>query len=873
MKHSPKPPPKWALKLLHWLHPEDTLEEVEGDLAELYAYWYGHSGKRKADFRYALAVLSVLPPLVRRRQPNKFYSRSITLQPDMLRNYFTVACRNLIRHKVYSFINIAGLSVGMTCFMLIALFIQYEMSYDTQHEKAGRIYRVAQRQKGNIFRGTDRFAVTPSILAPTLKSEFPEVQAATTLQTEEISLTKEEHTYDERGLFADEAVFDVFTFTLLAGAGKEALNNPDALILTQSMARKYFAGENPIGKTIYLQDKRPLTVRGIIADIPKNQHLQFSFITYFSNIPYYEGSRDKWDSNNYLTYIVLPEKYPYQHLEQKLVSLDRYLGSYARLPFKPAFFLQPLLSIHLHSQLNVEAGANGDIRYVYLFAAIAFIILLLASINYTNLTIAQYARRTKEVGVRKVIGAQRMQLVGQFLGESFLLTITGFGLALALSHVLLPAFNHLLGQSISVDAISHYGWLAALLAAAVLLSGLSGLYPAVFLSAISPVRALKGRFLKTSRPQTGLRNSLIIGQFAASVILSIGSVVIYRQLQYMQEKELGYSREQIIYIPYTNLDIRDKIPAIRTELLRQPQIEKVSFPVSMPLNMYSETIVNDWEGNPPQADLFIYKNYVDYDFLDLFEMELKEGRNFSPEYPTDSTESYILNESAVKALGWESAQGKKFHGGKVIGVVKDFHFQPLNLAIKPLFLALRNKEYYAGGNIAIKVSTREWERTLAGVEKTLGAIVPKLTFDYRFMDEAYIKLYESEKRLGQTFTVFTALSLFIACLGLFGLVSFQVLQRTKEIGIRKVLGASVSQLVGLLSRDFIILVLFALLVAWPLAWWGMHQWLQNFAYRVEIDGWLFVLVGALVLLIAFLTVSIQTLKASRANPVDSLRNE
>jgi putative ABC transport system permease protein len=792
----------------------------------------------------------------------------------MLRNYFTIAWRNLVRNKVYSFINIVGLAIGMTCFILIALFIQYELSYDTGHEKAGQIYRVAQRQKGNEFRGTDLFAKTPAAMAPTLEAEFPEVEVATTVQVHKVLLAKENKVFSEQGLFTDEHVFDVFTFPLIEGAGKEALKDPNTIILTLSLAKKYFPHENPIGKTLLFGNEHPLTVRGIIADIPENQHFTFDYITSYKNYPYYEGNRNTWNSNNYLTYVVLQDGYNYREFEKKLVSLDKYLGSYKGLPFTPSFFLQPLLSIHLYSHVNFEMGANGNIRYVYIFASIAFVILLLASINYTNLTTAQSARRAKEVGMRKVIGAERSQLVYQLLGESLLLTLISFVLALVLANLLLPAFNQLLDQTISFGAIGTPWILVVMLIAALLISGLSGIYPAVYLSALAPIQALKGGFMKSYKQGISLRNMLVVGQFAASIVLAIGSVVIYQQLGYIQNKELGYSREQIVYVPYHDVDITQKIPAIRAALLSNPRIEKVTFPVYMPLNMISETIVKDWEGNDSQGDFFVYNNYVDYDFIDLFEITLKEGRNFSPDYPTDSVDSYILNESAVKALGWESAIGKQFRGGKIIGVVKDFHFQPLGLAIKPLFLALRKgRGAMNTEHIAIKLKTGDLENTLAAIGQTIKNFVPHIPFEYRFMDEAYAQLYQSEQRLGQAFTIFTLLALFIACMGLLGLVSQQVMQRTKEIGIRKVLGASVPGIVFLLSKDFLKLVVLALLIAVPLAWYAMSRWLEDFAYSIDLSWWMFGLAGVVALAIALITVSFQSIKAALANPVKSLRSE
>jgi putative ABC transport system permease protein len=379
--------------------------------------------------------------------------------------------------------------------------------------------------------------------------------------------------------------------------------------------------------------------------------------------------------------------------------------------------------------------------------------------------------------------------------------------------------------------------------------------------------------LKNYKGGSGLRNVLVIGQFTASIVLAIGSIVIYQQLQYVQNKKLGYNRERIIYIPYNDVDISDKFSTIRAELLKNPQIEKISFPPYMPLNMISEGIVNNWEGKNNKENLFIYRNYVDYDFIDLFEIELLEGRNFSPEYPTDFVSSYILNESALKALGWESAIGKQFQGGRVIGVAKDFHFQPFDLAIQPLFLSFRSNANNDLNNIAIKVKMDEPEKTLAYIQQTMKTIAPHFPFEYRFMDEAYNQLYKSEKRFGQAFNIFTILALFIACIGLFALVSHHLLQRTKEIGIRKLLGATTAGIVELLSKDFLKLILISVAIASPIAWWAMNKWLQDFTYRIAISWWIFLIAGVVALLLALITVSFQAIKAAIANPVKSLRTE
>ncbi len=766
------------------------------------------------------------------------------------------------------------MTIGMICFIFISLYIQYELSYDEHHEKADRIYRVSQIQKGNNFRGSNRFAVAPMPLVPTLKELFPEVQAATTLGVHDALFSLGEQTFYEQGLFADEYLFEVFTYPIKEGLGKEALRDPDAVILTESLARKYFGEESPMGKTLHFENDRPLTVKGIVADPPKNQHFDFDYITSFQNLPWYQDDLGRWGSNNYRAYIVLPEGYKYGELEAKFGTLDAYLETaYQGSAFQPKFFLQPLRDIHLRSQINFEIGANSDIRYIYFSASIALVILLLASINYMNLASARSAGRSKEVGMRKVLGAKRGQLVNQFMVESFFITFFSFGLAIGLVYFLLPLFNQLIDQQISLDLKGNRTLFAIMLSIAVVLGGLSGLYPALLSSAITPIKALKGGWLKRGKEGAFLRNILVIGQFTAAIVLAIASVVIYQQLEYIQNKKLGYSRDQVVYVPYRQVDFYERRDALRAELLKHPQIKKIAFASSLPLNMGSQGIVNTWEGNNGQEKLWIYRNYIDYDFIDLFEMSLVEGRNYSPEHPTDSTASIILNESAVKALGWESAIGKTFDKKRVIGVVKDFHFQPFDLAIEPLFLAMGTKRRSTYGNIVIKTTLKDWDNSLAHIQRTLKTFLPQIPIEHRFMDESFNQLYRSEKRFGELFTLFTGIALFIACIGLFGLVTHSILLRTKEIGIRKVLGATITDIVSLISKGFLRLVLVSAVIAVPIAGLGMGRWLQDFAYRIHLDWLIFVTVGLLALGIAFLTVSTQTIKAANKNPVHTLREE
>lgn len=867
-------PPKTALRFLRWFCREDYLEEIEGDLIEMFELQYEQSSRRANRLFFWQVLLHFRPDFIRS------FSNHPIIYTSMYQHYFKVAWRNLRRQGRYTLINLSGLTIGMTCFILIALYIQYELSYDRHHEKADRIYRVVQQQEGNTFRGTNKFAVSPEPLAPALRENFPEVEAAATIALESRLLYRGDEFLSSRLLFADKNIFDVFTIPILKGQGAEAMSDPDAILLSADLAEKHFGSEDPIGKTLLLSDEIPVTVRGVFADMPKNQHFRVEGIVAIQNMPYYQEDIGRWSSNNYWTYLALEEGADYRQLERKMSIFDDELeAAYKNLSFitNVDYLLQPLPDIHLHSNINVEIEANSDIRYVYLLGAIGLIILLLASVNYMNLATARSVRRSREVGVRKVMGALRPQLIGQLLGESLLLTIFSFVIAIVLVYLLLPVFSQLLDQAIPFDVVGN-GWLlGGLLLAAILIGSLSGLYPAWIVSAVSPVRAFQGKLTGHFRQGLNLRNILIVGQFTAAVVLAVSSVVVYQQLQYIQDKKLGFNREHIAYVPFYNEVVHQNLPTIRQELLDHPRIKKVSVSNSLILNTYNQGVVDEWEGNVEERQFGCYRYFVDEEFLDLYEIPLAAGRNFSTAYPTDSTESYLLNQSAVNAIGWtpETAIGKTFRGGKVIGVVEDFHFQPMDLKIEPLFMKFRHpaNQPVQYGNLAVKLETEDLENTLSFILGVFKEAAPRLPFEYRFLDESYDQLYASEQRLGKAFTLFTLLALFIACMGLFGLVSYQIVQRTKEIGIRKVLGASSFKLVQLLSSDFLKLVFVALLLAVPIAWYGMQQWLDNFAYRIEIRWWVFLLVAVPALVISLLTIGVQSMRAALANPVEALKEE
>lgn len=866
-------PPKFALRFLRWFCREDYLEEVEGNMIELFEQQF-QSTPHKAKWQFWWLVISHFRP-----DFIKSFRRNPIINLAMFQNYFKVAWRNLVKQKLYSLINLSGLTVGLTCFMLIALYVQYELSYDSHHEASDRIYRVVQQQEGNIFRGTDFFSVTPEPLAPALVATFPEVETAATIGLSNNLLSYQDVVTAPGNMFADERAFEIFDIRVLRGEGQEVLNDPTSILLSESLAERYFGVEDPLGKEMLFDNSRPLQVKGIFKDIPANQHFTYDCILPLKTADEYKESLGRWDWNNYWTYLVLAEGYDYQALEEKMTVFDEYtIPAYANFPFGHSkFFLQPIEDIHLHSNVNLEPGVIGDIRYVYLFLSIAFIIVLLAAINYMNLATARSVSRSREVSMRKVLGAQRKQLMTQFLGESFLLTIISFVLAIGLAYYLIPQFNQLLAQPIELTMISSYWVLVALFASAVLIGGLSGLYPAVFLSSIRPASVFRGEIFKKLGKGTSLRNILVVGQFTAAIILIIGSMVVYQQLHFIQNKKLGFNEDQVVYVPFFYKEVGEKADIIREELLRHPQIDKVSVIKNLPINSGDQGVVEDWEGNEDKQSIYCYRNYVDYDYLDLFEIELVAGRNFSLEHPTDSTQAYLLNEAAVSVLGWslQEAIGKSFRGGQVIGVVRDFHFQPMDLNIEPQFTMLRVEANNSAnfGNVTMKVKAEDLENTLAHIESVFKTIAPHLPMSYNFLDESLDQLYASEQRLGQAFNLFTMLALLIAAIGLFGLVSHSVIQRTKEIGIRKVLGASATSIVQLLSRDFLLLVLISTVIATPLAWYLMQKWLQGFAYRIELQWWLFLLAGCVVIMVAMATVSLQSLKAAWLNPVDSLKRE
>jgi putative ABC transport system permease protein len=793
----------------------------------------------------------------------------------MIRNYLTIALRNLLRQKLYSLIAIAGLAIGIAGCLLISLYVVDELSYDQYHEKANRLYRVVMQE--SAARG---IALSSAPFGPALKQEYPEVQQAVRINTEGGGPIR----YGDRQLvandifFADPAVFELFSYHFIEGDPKAALTQPNTIVLTRTLAEKLFP--NPaeaMGKTVLFANNFPSTVTGVMEDVPHNAHLRFSGLR---ALP--AGFTDGWWSLELYTYLLLPEGYDARRLEAKLPQFYRKYLAHKNENDKFQLKLQPVASIHLQSHLDHELSANGDIAYVYIFSAIAALVLLIACINYVNLVTARSARRAREVGIRKVVGSSRRQLVGQFLMESALVVGVAGVLAMGIAHLWLPQFNAFTGKAVSLSALTKGYYVAGLPGGAVVLALISGFYPALYLSRFKPVVVLKGAFVH-GRAGLFFRQALVVFQFAVSLAMIISTLVVYRQLQYMNKRDLGFRKEQLLTLHINDRAARLKVPVIRQQLLKNPAVLGVAA-ASNPIgnnDISAAGFYFEEDGKMPGATRKAQRFLVDYDFLSTMGVVLLQGRNFSPVMRSDSAAAVLVNETLVKRLGWHEPLGKRVAyfidneghtaEAKVVGVIKDFHIYSLQHQIEPLVLRLAPPADQ--DNLYIRIRPEHTQATLAYIRQTYRQFDPDPHFEANFLDQNFARQYEAEERRGQVFLVFALFAIGIACLGLFGLVAFTAEQRTKEIGIRKVLGASVTGIVALLSKDFIKLVVIAFVIATPPAWYAMHKWLQNFAYQIDLEWWLVGLAGGLTLLVAFATVSYQSLKAALANPVDSLRSE
>ncbi len=771
------------------------------------------------------------------------------------------------------------------CCILIFLYVDYELNYDRYHENAEEIYRVVMKQPGNVFQGSDMFNATTGLLAPTLKTEYPEVVRATRIgklggffSNKEILINYKENSYLENKFFlVDPEFLMIFTFPLIAGDPETALNEPFTILITQSMVKKYFGDEYPVGKTLNIDKKHDYQVTGILKDIPEDSHFKFDFLTSLATGYSLWGRKniDRWIGNNWFkTYVQLQNKTDPRELENKLPAfVQKYIGA----DTNTHFYLQPLTAIHLHGNINFEIEPNGDIRLVYLFSAIGLFILLIACFNYMNLSTARSAIRSKEIGIRKVVGASRSSLIWQFLGESLLFALIALVHAVIFVVLILPVYGNLINKEIGLDFSTSYRIFVYLISITILVGLISGIYPALLLSSWKPVSAIQKKWMGHLKQSSFFRNSLVTIQFIISLVLIISTLVVNNQLFFIKNKKLGFSKEHIITVRLRGDHLRSNYEPLSNRLYQNPSIVDISTSTDLPTTIRINQTAK-WEGMTDEI-FDVYITYIDYNFIDFFNMKLAAGRNFSKEFSTDIEKTYILNRTAVKALGWENPVGQRFgfdrnNLGIVIGVIEDFHYYPLHLEIEPLAFALINPEKRVRPNfMSIKITTDNISGTLSFIEKTFKEFSPAYPFSYSFLDESVENMYNSERKLGQGFRYFSLIAILIACLGLFGLASFTVEQKIKEIGIRKVLGASMTNVVFLLTKKFMKWVAIANIIAWPVAYYSMNKWLEGFAYRIKLGIWIFVLSAVIAFLIAFLTVGIQALKAATADPVISLRYE
>jgi ABC-type antimicrobial peptide transport system permease subunit len=796
----------------------------------------------------------------------------------MLKNFLKITFRNIKKHKGFSFINIAGLSIGLTCSILIFLWVQDELSYDRFHENVDNIYRLVN------YRGDyqNRGAGTPAPLAPALKNEIPEVVNFTRFAPifKVVVRHNDNIFYEEQIVLADPSIFEMFSFPFTQGDASTALSDPNNVVITEEMAHKYFGNVDPIGKTLFIEEGMGAKVTGVINNIPYNSHIQFDFLLSFQLLSEERIMSTFWGDYNFNSFVQLSGRADIKDLSQRVTEVARTHNDPGVKYGKVKFSLQPLKDIHLDAgtaKAGVEKMAPlGDKKYVYTFSAVAFFVLFIACINFMNLSTARFMGRAREVGLRKVVGSSRAQLLGQFFGESLLHTSLAGCTAVLLVELFLPLFNQLSGKHISISHLDYrflIGFIMIVFTAGII----AGSYPAFYLSSFKPAVVIRG-IVKTGPQGSLFRRILVLVQFSISIGLIIGTSIVYKQRQFIRHMDLGFSKENIILIPVRE-NIGTGYEIVKQQLLLDPYILGVTVKDWLQIRSQHNTTVAEWQGKLPSHRVAFSHVRVDYDYLDTLNIKIIEGRNFSKDYPTDETEAFIVNEEAVRAMGLESPVGVQFSlqgkKGKIIGVVRNAQFSTLHQTINPQVYHLIDNvnRARAYGSIFIKVREANTAQALMAIEDMWKDINPNSPFEYHFLDESIEQRYKSEKQINLIFNSFAFLAIFISCLGLFGLAAFAAERRTKEIGIRKVLGASIFGIVQMLSLEFAKWVLLANIVAWPVAYYFMWKWLQNFAYRINLEWWIFILSGLLALGIALLTVSYQAVRAATAIPVKTLRYE
>lgn len=871
MKHRKLKPPKlgeWLLK--HIARAEDNIS-LRGDFDEEFDSIGRSRGFLRAWLWYWIHLVKSFPSFL----TDLFYWRIV-----MFNNYLKVAFRSIRKHKGFSLINILGLTVGMACFILMMFYVRYELSFDGFHAKYDRLYRVIRAYPEEPNLPFEFIPSTPAPLSPTMVAEFPEVALGATIGDVTGTIKYKKKAFSDVGIFADEFFFDMFSFELIKGSRETCLSQPFTMVITEKLARKYFGSEDPVGKVLNFSkqmdvfttgsqnEKYDVTVTGVIGDVPKYSHLQFDYIISFTSSSGNRERREDWRRSSYYSYVeLLPGVSP--------------LGLHGRLAeYTPRFregdvaeyVLQPLKDLHWQPMsFQFPGTVTNDKKTIYLFSIIAFFILIIACINTMNLATARYAQRIKEIGIRKVVGAQKTQIVKQFMGESVMLSFISVVFAALLVVLSLPAFRSLVDRDIQITWLSS-PWIPLTVFCMVLFSGLfSGSYPSFVLSCLKPAAVLKGQAERKSRG-LGLRNVLVVFQFVVSVCLIVGTLVVWLQLRFVRNADIGYDREHVVVMPLRDEAARAKGKALEAELLSDSRISAASGSEFIPLERNNIQTIRHINEAGEEVLSSVYTCEVGAGFFDVFKLEIVEGRKFSPRFRTDEKEAVLLNQEAVKAVGLKDPIGKVIdaQGRRVIGVVKNYYHSSLHEKIVPMMFFLRPEVY---NFLSVRIKPDDIPGSIKLLRRTVTNHSPDFAFEYYFQDDYFNDKYKADRRFGSAFGYASGLTVLIACLGVFGLVSFSAERRTKEIAVRKVLGASVQSILGRLSKEFILIVLLSNGLAWPIAYYSMNRWLQNFAFRIEISIWTFLLALILSLAISAFAVLHKSFQAATADPVESLRYE
>lgn len=839
---------------------------------ELYDERTKKMGKRKADRKFRIDVLQLFRPNIIKPADGTYRITNY----GMLKNYFKTTIRNLKRQKLYAVINIGGLSISIACVLLILSFIQYEFSYDRFLGNYDKVYRVYNQQAGNDYLGKNKNAITPLQLASTMQKEHPEVKNATAFDWYTALIGKnEDNLYYEPGIFSDKHFFHVFPYEFILGDPLTALQDPTSVVLTESLAVKIFGNENAMGQQLTHRDQ-VYQVTGVIKDPPKNASFALNFVINAEGWDWYKEtmSREVWRSNGFNTFFTINDGSDVSLLESKMPDLlEKYWVNLELYPQK--YLFEGLKDVHLQSELNFDFAGKGSKKQLLLFAIIVLLILVLALVNYTNLAIARSMNRSKEVGLRKTIGAGRGQLMFQFLFESTFLTFLAMVIALLITWVSLPIFGYLLERPLQLEIDALITAIPYLVGLVFFLGVLSGFYPAFLTARLQPIYALKGKTKGLTKSR--LKNWLIVGQYAVSIAMIICAIEANQQFQFIQKKDLGFQKEEILVLRRRSQEVTKNFEILKNEWLSYPNIQAVAGSQSLPINLRQSTIVNDEQGGDPNDDLNIYQMRAGYDFLALYDIKLIAGRNFSRELK-DSLNLCIINETTAKTMGWtpNEAIGKRFTEDwdlkyrEVIGVIKDFHMHSMHMEIEPMFIERRDPGSFR--YISFKINPQNLQETIAYIEETIESY-SSYPFDAQLLTDKYDQLYAEDISQSKIFSFFTLMAILIASLGLFGLATYTIHLRMKEVGIRKVLGSSISAIVSLVSLDFLKLVGIGFLVAIPVAWIAIDKWLENYSYHISIQWWVFALSGLMAVIVACLTISAQSIKIALSDPAEILKDE